>query len=354
MTQRTLVAFGVAATLAYSAGCGTDEQDRGGYTMPPTPVEIAVVEPRTVVDRFEAVGTIQAGESIMVTAEIDGVIQRIPYNEGGFLKRGALIAKIDDAQLAAELARAEALRDQSEVAYNRIKTVVDLGAGAPQDLDDAAAGLKVAEANVSLAKTRLSKTVITAPFSGLVGARQVSAGTFLRAGQTISELAQVDELRVNFSVPERYLSLLERGSEVTVSTTAYPDYQLLGTISVVEPVLDSSTRSARVVARVRNPERKFRPGMSANVAAVLSERANAITVPSEAVFIDGAQPYVFVIADDSTVSRMALELGTRLPDVVEVVGGLTVGDRIVRAGHQKLFDGARVAPASNAPPQTEG
>ncbi|NNE35979.1 MAG: efflux RND transporter periplasmic adaptor subunit [Rhodothermales bacterium] len=354
MTHRTLAICGVATTLAFAAGCGPGEQSGGGFAMPPTPVEIAVVAHRTVTDRFEAVGTIQAGEAITVTAEIDGVIDSIPYNEGGFIRRGALIAKIDDAQLAAELARAEALRDQSQVAFDRIKTVVDLGAGAPQDLDDAAASLKVAEANVSLARTRLSKTVITAPFSGLIGARQVSAGTFLRAGQTITELAQIDELRVNFSVPERYLSLLQRGSEVSVSTTAYPDYHLIGTINVVEPVLDASTRSARVVARVRNPERRFRPGMSANIAAVLSERQNAITVPSEAVFIDGAQPYVYVVAEDSTVLRSALTLGTRLPDVVEVVEGLSVGDRIVRAGHQKLYDGAKVATPSNEPAADAG
>jgi membrane fusion protein (multidrug efflux system) len=341
-------------TLGGLAGCGSEEQASGGFAMPPTPVEIAVVAPQTVTDRFEAVGTIEAGESITVTAEIDGIVETIPFDEGGFIRRGAVIARIDDDQLAAELARAQALRDQSQASYNRIKEVVDLGAGAPQDLDDAAASLKVAEANVALAETRLQKAVIAAPFSGLVGARRVSPGTFLRAGQPITELAQIDELRVNFSVPERYLSQLQRGSEVTVSTTAFPDYQVTGRINVVEPILDAATRSARVVARVRNPERKFRPGMSANVAAVLSQRENAVTVPSEAVFIDGAQPYVFIVADDSTVSRRALVLGTRLPDVVEVTNGLSVGEQIVRAGHQKLFDGAKVAPAADEQPSTEG
>jgi membrane fusion protein (multidrug efflux system) len=349
---RFTLACAVLATMAVTAGCGSEEQGRGGFAMPPTPVEIAVVAPQTVTDRFEAVGTIEAGESIAVTAEIDGLVEAIPFDEGGYIRRGAVIARIDDDQLAAELARAQALRDQSQASYNRIKEVVDLGAGAPQDLDDAAASLKVAEANVALAETRLQKTTITAPFSGLVGARRVSPGTFLRAGQPITELAQIDELRVNFSVPERYLSKLQRGSEVTVSTTAFPSYELTGRINVVEPILDAATRSARVVARVRNPDRNLRPGMSANVAAVLSQREGAITVPSEAVFIDGAQPYVFVVAVDSTVSRRALQLGTRLPDVVEVTQGLDTGDRVVRAGHQKLFDGAKVAPAAAEPATT--
>ena len=354
MTRNFLACAAIMAALAGSAGCGSEEQGGRGFTMPPTPVETALVTPQTVTDRFEAVGTLEAGESIEVTAEIDGAVESIPFSEGSYIRRGTVIARIDDDQLAAELARAEALRDQSQAAFNRIKEVVDLGAGAPQDLDDAAASLKVAEANVALAKTRLQKTVITAPFSGLVGARKVSPGAFLRSGQAITELAQVDELRVNFSVPERYLSQLQRGSEVTVSTTAYPDYELAGAINVVEPILDAATRSARVVARVRNPERRLRPGMSANVAAVLSERDNALTVPSEAVFIDGAQPYVYVIAEDSTVSRRVLTLGTRLPDVVEIVDGLAPGDRVVRTGHQKLFDGAKVAAVSDSPPPDAG
>ncbi len=335
----------VLAALVVTGGCGGNNAG-GGFTPPPTPVETAFVTPRTVTDRFEAVGTVDAGESILVVAEIEGVVESIPYEEGGFVRKGDLIAQLDDDQLAAEMARAEALRDQRQASFDRIKTVVDLGAGAPQDLDDAAAALKVTEADVRLAETRLRKTRITAPFSGLVGARRISPGAFLRPGGVVTELAQIDEVRLNFSVPERYLSQLKRGSEVTVSTTAFPDYELAGTIDVVEPILDAGTRSARVVARVRNPGRRFRPGMSANVAAVLSQRQDALTVPAEAVFVDGAQPYVFRLAEDSTVTRAAVTLGTRLPDIVEVVAGLDQGDRVVRAGHQKLYDGAKVAPVS--------
>ncbi len=350
MMNRTTVGLGPAVALLLLGGCGGNSAGGGGFTPPPTPVETTVVIPRTVTDRFEAVGTVEAGESILVVAEIDGVVESVPYEEGGFVRKGDLIAQLDDDQLAAEKARAEALRDQRQASFDRIKTVVDLGAGAPQDLDDAAAALKVSEADVQLAETRLRKTRITAPFPGLVGARRVSPGTFLRPGGAITELAQVDEVRLNFSVPERYLSMLKRGSEVTVSTTAYPGHELTGTIDVVEPMLDAGTRSARVVARVKNPGRRFRPGMSANVAAVLSQRQDALTVPSEAVFVDGAQPYVFLVAEDSVVTRTAVILGTRLPDIVEVISGLETGDRVVRAGHQKLYDGAKVAPVSEQAP----
>jgi membrane fusion protein (multidrug efflux system) len=214
-------------------------------------------------------------------------------------------------------------------------------------LDDAAAALKVAEANTAAAQARFDKTQITAPFDGLVGARRISPGAYLRPGDAITDLARVQELRVLFSAPERYLSLLKRGSEVTVSTTAYPGYELTGTIEVIEPKVDPATRNIGLVARVSNPENKFRPGMSANVAAVLSERPAALTIPSEAVVIDQNQPVVFAIKPDSTVVRTVVQLGSRMKEVVEVVSGLTEGQRVVRAGQQKIYQGAKVIPVSS-------
>jgi membrane fusion protein (multidrug efflux system) len=324
------------------AGCGGEQ--RGGFSMPPMPVEVSQVVVQKVIDKFEAVGTIEALEAITVVAEIDASVKALPFKEGGFIRRGEAIAHLDDAQLFAEVTRAEALRAQSKATYDRVKNVVDQGAGAPQDLDDAAAALKVAEANLDVAKARYAKTRIVAPFAGIIGARRVSVGTFLRPGQAITDLANIDEIRVFFSAPERYLSLLSQGATVSVSSTAFPGYVLKGKIIVIEPIIDQTTRSARVVARVTNPDRRFRPGMSANVSAVLSERPNALTIPNEAVFGGGNQSFVFIVKEDSSVARVPLVLGTRLPDVVEVLEGLQAGMTVVRAGHQKLFDGGKVMP----------
>jgi membrane fusion protein (multidrug efflux system) len=334
--------------LVALAGCAKGGGP-GGFKMPPMPVETAPVAQGRVADRFEAVGSIEASDAITVVSEIDGSVVSLPFTEGSAIQQGGLIAQLDDAQLRAEVARTEALREQGQSTYDRVKAVVDQGAGAPQDLDDAAAALKVAEANLALAKSRLSKTRITAPFSGVLGARRVSPGAFIRAGQMITDLAKLDELRVNFSAPERYLGQLHKGAEVEIATTAYSGYSLKGRIDVVDPVLDPSTRSARIVARVRNPGGKFRPGMSANVSAVLSQRPNALTIPSEAIFAEGDQSYAYVVKKDSTVTRSALTLGTRLPDAVEVVKGLEPGMTIVRTGHQKLFEGAKVIPVGSRP-----
>ncbi len=339
-----IVAIAVPASVLLFSHCSKQVEARSGFSLPPMPVEIATARIQKVTDRFEAVGTIEANEAITVVSEIDGAVHGLPFQEGAFIRKGGIIAQLDDAQLAAEVSRAEALDAQSHVMYDRVKAVVDQKAGTPQDLDDAAAGLKVADANLSLAKTRFAKTRVLAPFDGIIGARRVSIGTFLRAGQAIAELANIDNIRVNFSAPERYLSQLARGAMVSVSTTAYPGYTLQGTIIAIEPVLDPTTRSARVVARMSNPGRKFRPGMSANIGAVLSERDSAITIPNQAVFANGNQSFVFMVKTDSTVELLPLKLGTRLADMVEVVEGLKPGMTVVQAGHQKLGPGAKVVP----------
>jgi membrane fusion protein (multidrug efflux system) len=345
--RRSLLRAAAAVVCVTAAGCGKGKT-AGGFAPPPTPVETAIVTAGAVADRFATVGTLEAGESVDIAAEIDGVVKALPFPEGGQVAAGALIARLDDAQLAAETQRAEALLEQSRATFERVRAVVDQGAGAPQDLDDATAALKVAEANLDLARTRLAKTRITAPFAGTAGIRRISPGAFVRAGTALTDLTQLDRLRLTFSVPERLLGSLSLGAPVRVETTAHPDEMLEGAIAIIEPKLDEQTRSARVVAHVDNPGRRLRPGMSATVTLVLAERARALTVPSQAVFVTGGQAFVYIVKADSTVARAAVVLGTRLADVVEVTGGLDDGQQVVTAGHQKLYDGARVNPVGSA------
>lgn len=334
------------ASVLLVLGCSEQQGGAGGFAMPPMPVEVSQVSVGTVTDRFEAVGTVEALEAISVVTEIDGSLISLPFEEGSSVRKAQLIAMLDDSQLKAEVDRAAALREQSQSSYDRVKAVVEQKAAAPQDLDDASAVLKVAEANLAVAKARFAKTRIVAPFDGVVGARRVSVGTFLRTGQVIADLANIDEIRVVFSAPERFLPLVQRGAEVSVSTAAYPNHSHPGKIIVIEPVVDPGTRTTRIVARVPNPEQEFRPGMSANVSVVLGRRDSAVTIPNEAVFASGGQSFVFIVNSDSTVARVAITVGTRMADVVEITNGLNPGSTVVRAGHQKLFEGAHVMPIS--------
>lgn len=329
----------------FSYGCA-EQGHAGGFQMPPMPAEVAEVMSRTVSDEFNAIGTIEANEAVTIVSEIDAAVIDLPFEEGSYVRKGALIAQLDDSQLAAELARSKALYQQSKTSFTRIKNIVEQKAGTPQDLDDAAAQLKVAEANLALAQARFTKTRITAPFDGMIGARRVSVGSFLRAGQTIAEFANINEIRINFSAPERFLSTLRKGAEVNVSTTAYSNDTVKGRIIVIEPVIDPETRNVRVVARVPNTGKKLLPGMSANISAVLSQREGALTIQNQAVFAQGNQSFVFTVGSDSTVALTPVQLGLQLNDVVEVLSGLQSGQKVVLAGHQKLFDKAKVIPIS--------
>ena len=348
----------IAATLVAGVFLGCSKQQAGGFEPPPTPVELADVQTVTVTDKFEAVGTVEAGEAITVVSEVDAVVTALPFIEGQAIDSGELIAQMDDQQIRAAYQSAEATRDQTRSAYDRAKEMLSAGAVSKQALDDATANLKVAEAQCEQARVRLSKCQIRAPFSGVIGHRLVSPGAFLRSGFSlatpITTLTQISRLKVLFTAPERIYPRLTRGSEITVTTPAYPDDKLIGKIDVIDPIVDSITRSVRVIARVSNPDRKFRPGMSATVSAVLGERPNSLTIPDEAVFAEGNQAFVFVVQPDNSVIRTPIILGSRQAGTVEVVSGLTSGAKVVQAGHQKLFYGAKVMPAGAPPPGADG
>jgi membrane fusion protein (multidrug efflux system) len=308
------------------------------------PVEIAQVLTQPVTDSFHAVGTVEANETVKMVNEISAVVRDLPFAEGQAVAKGALIARLEDSDLKAEAARAEALRDQARTNHERVKLLFDQHAASQQELDDAASALKVAEANDALAKTRLAKSHIHSPLSGVVGRRLVSPGAYLPVGQLITEVASIDVMKIAFSSPERYLSELRRGATVEITTTAYPGKVFTGMVSVVDPILDPVSRTVQLVARIPNRGRLLRPGMSADVHATLGQRPHALVVPDEAVFGEGDQNYVYVVKPDSTVMRQAVLIGLRDSTGAEITQGLKEGDRVVRAGYQKLFEGAKVMP----------
>ncbi len=353
-TLFTLIACGFAI-LGVACDKGDGAGGGGGFSMPPTPVETAAVLHETVIDRFRSVGTVEAAEDITVVSEIPGIVNSLPFREGDAVAKGDLLAQIDDGELRASLARTEAILAQKDAAFRRVDLVVKQGAGTPQDLDDAAAAQKIAQADVDLARARLAKTRIKAPFSGRVGPRVVSPGAFLQPGSPITRLARIDRIKVRFTAPERYVPVMERGATVSIATTAFPGVELNGVIDVVDPMLDPETRSAMVIVLADNPGERFRPGMSADVGVVLSRRDDALTIPAEAVFAEGDQALVYVVQPDSSVARTPVILGTRLAGSVEVTSGLEDGQSVVRAGHQKLYPGAKVMPIpSDAPVAADG
>lgn len=329
------------------AGC-RKAPTAGGFQMPPTAVESATVEAAPLREELATLGTVEASERVSVVSEIDALVESLPFVEGAYVARGSVLARLVDADLAAQVSRAKALRDEAQVAYDRQARLSDEELLSRQARDTAAARLTVTEADLRVAEVRLSKARVAAPFSGLLSRRLVSPGAYLRAGDPIVELAAIDQVRVAFAVPERHLAAFTTRATIELASVAYPDESFQGAILMVDPLIDPITRSARIVARVDNPGRRLRPGMSVEVRATLAERASALTVPEEAVFAEGDANYVFLITTDSTVERRGVQLGVRQAGRVEIVAGLVAGDTIVRTGHQKLFPGAKVTATSAA------
>lgn len=224
----------------------------------------------------------------------------------------------------------------------------------PRERDEARAALAVAVAEADLQQTRFDKTIVRSPFAGVAGRRDVSVGTRVAVGDRIARVARLDRLRVAFPAPERLASTIQRGASVELTVSAHPGRTFRGQVVVVEPVVNPETRTFDVIAEVANPGGLLKPGMSADVSTALSERSGVLTVPDEAVLAEGDLTYVYAVQPDSTVQRVNIKLGVRDAAFVEVVEGLGPGTQVVRAGHQKLFPGARVmpvgAPAAAAAP----
>lgn len=333
----------LAGALLVAGGCAKSRTG-AGFQMPPVPVEVSTVAPQTVRDRFRALGSLEATENISVVSELNAVVRELPFVEGSAVQQGDLLAQLDDDEIRASAERAEAQRELAQANAERARTLAAGDVISKKDLDDAQTALKVAQADEALAKARLAKTQIRAPFSGLVGRRRVSPGAYLKAGDVITELARVDQMKVAFAAPERYLPQIKRGGDVEVETPAFPGRTFTGTVTVVDPIVDPETRTVQLVARVRNSDLVLRPGMSADVNVTLGVRTKALVVPDEAVFAQGNETFVYVVNADSTVTRKSIVLGTRDSSRVEVVRGLDPGAVVVRTGHHKLFEGAHVMP----------
>ena len=335
-------------------GAGGPGKGGGGFQMPPMPVEVASVRPERVRQQFRALANVEADESIEVTSQVSSVVKSLPFGEGQRVAAGALLARLDDSEELAAAQRATAEREQAEANAGRAEKLAEQHVISQAELDDVRSQLKVAQANEAEALAKLEKTRIRAPWAGIAGRRRVSPGAYVRPGDVITEVARVGEVKVRFAAPERYATELLRGVPVEATAPAYPGEVFTGRVSVVDPIVDPETRTVQIVARLPNPKGKLKPGMSANVSVTLSERPAALVVPDEAIFAEGSQHYVFVVRADSTVARTAVQTGLRDSARVEVIAGLTAGQQVVSAGHQKLFDGARVMPIPSGAMGTPG
>ena len=308
---------------------------------PAVPVEAVRAEAGTITDEVSAIGTLRSNESVIIRPEIAGRITGIHFSEGEQTRIGALLFTLDDAISQAELTEAEARLQLSQRNYERATELYGKGAGTARGRDEAEAELQTNRASVVLAKARLEKTRISAPFEGILGLRQVSIGDYVVPGQDLVNLENIDPIKVEFRVAERFLAGLANGQKLRVNVDAFPGRSFEGEVYAMDPRVDPAGRSIAVRARIPNSDRVLRPGLFARVNLATEVRKNAIVVPDQAIVPRGEERFVFKVVDGKAVMTRVV-LGQRRAGQVEIVEGLEPDDVVVTAGQLKIRDGAPV------------
>lgn len=314
---------------------------RQGSAQAPIPVDIRMVATGTVRQQIEAIGSLRSDESVVLRPEISGRVSEILFDEGQPVKRGAPLLRLDAAIARAQVNQARASATLSRANYSRARELADRGAGTQRTLDEAQAKLSSDEAQLALAQATLEKSSIHAPFDGIVGLRQVSLGDYVNPGQAIANIESVEQLKVDFRIPEIHAQLIASGQAIRVRLDAFPGASFDGRVYAIDPAIDPNGRAVILRARLPNTDKKLRPGMFARVTLIVEERPNAVLIPETALMPMGQDVFVFRVVDGKAV-QTRLRTGLRRGGEVEILDGLKAGDSIVAEGAQKLRDGQHV------------
>jgi membrane fusion protein (multidrug efflux system) len=326
-------------------GCGEPEAqavntaEKRSPDATATRVEVARLEPKTTASmRLSLPGEIEGSRDVALAAALGGQVERVYVNKGEKVSAGQVIARVDSEIYGAQLAQAEAQRDQAKAELTRVEGLGDLASRA--QVLQAQTALKVADAQVRAANAQMSRATIRAPFSGTAAAVFPDAGEFLGPGSPVARVVQLDPVVVDLAVADRDVVLLEPGLEVTVNVGASPQ-PFTGVIKYVGRAADLRTRSFPVEVEVPNPDGLLLPGMIATVAADRQLPEGTITIPSDWIVSRRVGQGVFTAAE-GYAKWTPIELGEVLHDQVIVRSGLELGARVVTAGHRDLVDGDKI------------
>ena len=353
LTESRKLSLGLTLIAALAAAaCSKDDATAGeggegggppgGFAMP---VEVAVAKRDTVVDALQATGQIEAVQSIDLKPEVEGRITAILIREGQAVGQGTPLFRIDDAELKAQVARAEADWDLANQALKRTRDLLAQNASSAADLEQAEATERSTRAQVDLLKVRQERTTVRAPFGGVVGRRSVSLGDYVTTGTTLISLQTVDPQRATFQVPERYAERLSLGQRVQLRVAALQNREFTGIVDFVDPVVQLPTRTILVKARVPNGRRQLQSGMFIEARLATDVRPNAILVPEEAILPMQGANFVWVIVDGKAVRRQ-VGIGIRIPGFVEITSGVDEAEQVVVGGMERIaMDGMPVSAA---------
>jgi membrane fusion protein, multidrug efflux system len=329
---------------------------------PPEAVTTADVREETWAPTLNAIGSFAAVQGVTLSAEIAGTVNRIAFESGAEVKAGDVLVELDTSVEQAQLRSAKATADLAHLNLQRSKELREKNTNSQADLDSSNAEAKQADAQVENIEATIAKKNIKAPFTGRVGIRQVNLGQFLAVGTPIVSIQSLDPIFVNLYLPQQNLGDLANGLKAMVDTDVYPGRHFEGTVTAINPDLDTATRSVKLQLTLANSDGLLRPGMFGTVAIELPVTQKVLTIPATAVLYAPYGDTVFVLEEKTdekshevakVVRQQFIRLGATRGDFVEVTSGLKAGDTVVSAGVFKLRNGVAVSVHNELAPKAE-
>jgi membrane fusion protein (multidrug efflux system) len=324
--------------------------EQGGYTPPPEAVTTVVVQESMWEGTMHAIGTARAVQGVTVSADLPGLVAEIAFESGRHVRAGQVLVRQDTSQERAQLAAAEARRDLAQLNLKRVGELREKDAASQADLDRVAAEAKQADAAVAELEAIVQRKTIRAPFTGLLGLRQVNLGQYLAGGDPVVPLQALAPIYVNFSLPQQDAAQLVPGVEVRVVNEHGSDVVATGSISAVNSIIDASTRNVEAQATFANKDGKLRPGMFVEIEIMTRSNSTVVAVPASAISFAPYGDSVFIVEEMKGpdgkpykgVRQQFVKLGASRGDQVAILSGLTAGQEVVTSGVFKLRTGASV------------
>lgn len=332
-----------AQAAAGAGGPGGGRGGRGGFGGPAM-VSAAVVQPRAFNDNLEVLGVAKGRRSVTLTAATTQLVERVRFTDGESVRQGAVLVELKNTEQDAGLAQTQAKLVQAEREYNRWKLLAEKGFAAKAAVDQYEAAYLSAKADVAAARARQSDREIRAPFAGVVGLSDVAPGALVNPGAPIVTLDDLGAIRVDFQVPEQYLTQIHEGQGIDAAVEAYPGEKIRGRIQRIDTRVDERTRAITARAEFPNPDHRLKPGMLIRVAISRSQR-QALGAPESAVAVQGDSAFVYVIrqmGQRTVAEQRPVVTGLRQDNFVEILDGVQPGERIIADGLNKVQAGQPV------------
>jgi membrane fusion protein, multidrug efflux system len=337
------------------------------FAPPPQAITTIVAKKEKWPATLGIIGSAEAVQGVTVSADLPGTVEKIAFDSGKWVREGELLVQLDTRQERAQLAALEAERDLANVNFSRMKALVDQGVISRVEYDRATAEEKASEARVGEIRATIARKTIRAPFSGVLGIRQVNVGQYLSAGDPIVPLQSLNPIYVNFGVPQQSAGQVQVGRKLRVTSDSLPGQEFAGRVTAIDSIVDQATRNVQVQATLTNPTGKLRPGMFVQVELGLGQERAVVPLPASAISYAPYGDSVYIVSDLKNpqgesyrgVRQQFVKLEGSRGDQVAVVSGVNPGDEVVTSGVFKLRNGAPVAvnnkvqPSNNPAPKPE-